>query len=121
VIVILEDSAVRVDAFRDKFPDAFITRDPDEFVNFCAARSGDIVAAFFDHDIEFFVSTPYKQEITGFHVARAAVDVLDKNKTSVVVHSSNVVGSEKIYNVFKDAGFDVHKLEFPLCLKVKVG
>lgn len=120
-IAILEDSEVRVTAFQDKFPDAFITSNPDEFVNFCRDNSDDLVAVFFDHDLEFFVWTPYKQEITGFHAARAAVDVLDKNKTSVVVHSSNVVGSQKIYNVFSDAGFDVHKLEFPKCLKVNVG
>lgn len=121
MIAILEDSQIRIDAFNDRFPGSFITNDPDEFVLFVSQHADELKAVFFDHDLEFFVFAPYKQEITGFHAARVIVERINPEKTTVIVHSANVVGSQKIFDVFKSAGFNVHKLEFPKCLKVKVG
>jgi hypothetical protein len=61
---------------------------------------------FFDHDLATFVQDPYKREITGNDVAKILVRQ-DWKPKRVIVHSTNSVGANNIFNTLNDVDIPV--------------
>jgi hypothetical protein len=61
---------------------------------------------FFDHDLATFVQDPYKREITGNDVAKVLVSQ-DWKPKQVIIHSTNSVGANNIFNTLNDVGITV--------------
>jgi hypothetical protein len=61
---------------------------------------------FFDHDLATFVQDPYKREITGNDVAKVLIRQ-DWKPKQVVVHSTNSVGANNIFNTLNDVDIPV--------------
>lgn len=66
---------------------------------------------YFDHDLATFVQDPYKREVTGNDVAKVLIQQ-DWKPSHVVVHSTNPVGANNIYNTLHDAGISVKVCPF---------
>lgn len=116
-IAILEDDTVRISHFRARFPDAFITSDPNEFINFMKTHHHFVNLISLDHDLNFFEFTPYKTEITGFHVAETICNIENVSlDMRIVIHSLNPVGAKRMKECFLDKGFiEVKQWPFPWC------
>ncbi len=105
MIGILEDKEERIIQFRKKFPNAFITNNPHEFVKFVLENQDQIKLISLDHDLEWFEEVPYKIEVTGTEVAKALVASNLRIDMNIVIHSWNAVGGPRMKQIFQDQGY----------------
>ena len=104
--LILDDDEVRIAKFRKKIPDCICFTNPNEFIRFIRDNMIKIEEMSLDHDLNFFESTPYKREVTGFDVCRAIADMTDLPRDiQIIIHSNNPDGSKRMKWTLEDAGF----------------
>lgn len=113
-LAVLEDEIFRTEEFKRKFPDCFITKNPNEFIQYVTHNHVDTISL--DHDLGFFVFDENDRplEINGQDVAFALIaqDLIDE-KTKIIIHSHNVVCAPKMGKLFKEAGFRPIMAKFP--------
>lgn len=95
MIIILEDEESRKEIFLKKYPNAFITNNPNLFITTLKENQSKIEIMFLDHDISWYESLMYgSREVTGLHVVKKIVELkIGKNIPQIIIHSLNTTRS----------------------------
>lgn len=103
-VLIVEDEAYRLDWFREKFPEAAVTRDVDEAIRWLASDTWDTL--FLDHDLG--TEPKAGRDVAAWLIAHPEINP----GIHIVVHSMNVVSAAKIYRELMDARRMVFRAPF---------
>lgn len=114
-LAVLEDEPIRTEEFKKKFPECFITKNPNEFIQYLTHNHVDSISL--DHDLGFFIFDEQDRmtEINGQDVANAIIsqELLEYN-TQIFIHSHNVICAPKMKALFAEAGYrKVYLAKFP--------
>jgi hypothetical protein len=114
-ILILEDDALRVAWFKQKFADyqQDITLDVCQAIEWL--QENDYTLILLDHDLteEHYFSYDAEDSSTGYTVAAwlAKNDSFQKDAT-IIIHSLNFIGAERMLKTLQDAGRDAQHIPF---------
>lgn len=95
---ILEDNSDRIEWFKENFPDAYITDNPLEFIEF--VKNNNPTHLRLDHDLGFFCSDG--TEINGTTVAKELAPIISKD-TNIIIHSWSSQATKMLW-IFQDHG-----------------
>jgi len=118
-IFILEDSKERIEWFKEVFSlDNLFFADNVIDAKRILTEESNFCTLFLDHDLDNRIFVDSNEENTGYQLARFIVE----NKISfmsIIIHSMNIFGSCRMFDVLKKISENVHRMPFPI-LKYKV-
>jgi CheY-like chemotaxis protein len=114
-ILIVEDDEMRCAWFERKFAgrEMDVTCDVGEALGWLAARDYDVI--LLDHDLaeEHYFSDAPDDERTGYAVARWLASHTDRQRAAtIIIHSLNYAGAQRMLDVLRDAGRDAEHVPF---------
>lgn len=114
-ILILEDDEMRVAWFREKFSDykQDVTKDVWQAIEWLKENSYALI--LLDHDLTFEHYYTYDPNdlTTGFAVASwLAQNQSFQVETTIIIHSLNYIGAERMLQTLHDAGRDAQHIPF---------
>lgn len=115
-ILIVEDDETRCAWFQQQFAgnDLDMTRDVQQALTWLAAHDYDVI--LLDHDLieDHYFSNEQDDERTGYAVARWLASYPDRQRlATIIVHSLNFLGAERMLETLREAGRDAEHLPFP--------
>ncbi|HKS28247.1 MAG TPA: cyclic-phosphate processing receiver domain-containing protein [Pyrinomonadaceae bacterium] len=115
-ILIVEDDAERCDWFNRKFSGRVldVTCDVSEAISWLTERDYSLI--LLDHDLaeEHYVSNEPDDERTGYAVALWLSQHPDSQRdATILIHSLNYVGAQRMLAALLDAGRDAEHVPFP--------
>jgi len=114
-IFILEDSKERIKWFKEVFSsesNLFFADNVEEAKKILLENS-EFDILFLDHDLDQKIFVNSNEQNTGYQLARFLVE----NKISfmsIIIHSMNIFGSCRMFDVLKKISENVHRVPFPI-------
>ena len=114
-IFILEDSKERIKWFKDVFSSENSLFFADNVIDAkrILTEESNFYALFLDHDLDNRIFVDSNEENTGYQLARFLVE----NKISfmsIIIHSMNIFGSHRMFDVLKKISENVYRVPFPV-------
>jgi len=115
-ILIVEDDETRCGWFRQKFADAEldVTCDVKEAARWLAERDYGLI--LLDHDLteEHYFATEPDDERTGYAIAAWLAAHPDSQRdATILIHSLNYTGADRMLSALREAGRDAEHVPFP--------
>jgi len=115
-VLIVEDDDSRCSWFQQKFvgDELDLTCDVSQAFTWLSKRNYDLI--LLDHDLieEHYFSETHDDERTGFAVARWLATHPDRQRdATIIVHSLNFVGADRMLETLIEAGRDAVHVPFP--------
>jgi CheY-like chemotaxis protein len=115
-ILIVEDDETRCGWFRQKFADAEldVTCDVQEAARWLAERDYGLI--LLDHDLteEHYFATEPDDERTGYAIAAWLAAHPDSQRdATILIHSLNYTGADRMLAALREAGRDAEHVPFP--------
>jgi CheY-like chemotaxis protein len=115
-ILLVEDDETRCEWFRARLAhhELDVTCDVRAAIGWLEAR--EYAAILLDHDLieEHYFSNEPDDERTGYAVANWLATHPDKHReATIIIHSLNYIGAERMLNLLLDAGRDAEHIPFP--------
>lgn len=122
-ILLVEDDEGRCAWFRSRFSgrQMDVTCDVREAIRWLETRDYGLI--FLDHDLTAHnyeqIAFNYKEEedMTGYRVACWLAEHADRQReATIIVHSLNYVGAQRMIQLLQDAGFDAEYIPFTILI-----
>jgi len=101
-ILVVEDNLERIQWFRTEFDPHFVTVAMDAKTGIACVQEELVDLICLDHDLGGQVFADSHAQNTGYQVAKAIVNSINKD-TPVIVHSWNIAGAKNICSILKQA------------------